>query len=92
MLKPTIARLLEIDVEGELPYYAWPGGYPIIYVDGWDEQLCPECANKAMREQNEDSFSEDLPTDWYIHYEGASKFCYECNTEIESAYSICRRK
>ena len=30
---------------GKFPYYAFPGGYTIIYIAGDNEVLCPECAN-----------------------------------------------
>jgi hypothetical protein len=84
MSKPTIKDLQDDD--GQLPWHTIPGMYPIVYIDGWDEQLCGKCASKALIEHDSESFKEDLPSDWYIHYEGDSVFCYECNKEIESAY------
>lgn len=37
-------------VAGLLPAYAWPGGYPIIYLDGNNKVLCATCATKEIDE------------------------------------------
>ena len=63
------------DKNGNYPAYAWPGGYPIIYITREGEVLCAKCA--AFGE-------ESLQAD--IHWEGQSFFCDYCGTEIESAY------
>lgn len=34
----------------EYPTYAWPGGYPIYYVDANNCVLCPDCVNKQRKE------------------------------------------
>ena len=34
-----------ITSEGELVSYAWPGGYPVIYITEDNGVLCPDCAN-----------------------------------------------
>ena len=81
-MKPEIERLLESN-DDELPYYAWPGGYPIIYIDGQNEILCPECANVALKEEE---WEEWKPQSWDIYYEGFPLECRECGTQIESAY------
>jgi ribosomal protein S27E len=36
------------------PPYAWPGGYPIVYLDAGGNVLCAECATAN------DEFSEEL--------------------------------
>ncbi len=36
------------DSNGQLSSYAWPGGYPIYYLDGESGVLCPKCANKEQ--------------------------------------------
>ena len=64
----------------ELPAYAWPGGYPLVYVDADGNLLCPDCANKP-----EDEYGAPI-VDGFIHYEGPSMFCDDCYKEIESAY------
>jgi hypothetical protein len=36
----------ERDENGNLPAFAWPGGYPIFYLCADNGILCPQCANK----------------------------------------------
>ena len=78
---------------GKLAAYAWPGGYPILYVTSDGDVLCPECANggngSLARTEND---PDDCPNDgWHIvgcdvHWEGPSEVCCHCGAEIESAY------
>jgi len=35
---------------GQYSSYAWPGGYPLYYLDSCDNVLCPECVNRQQRE------------------------------------------
>ena len=73
-------RKLAADNGGELPAWAWPGGYPIIYFDRDNSVLCPACAN------NKDA-SFDAPLVAYdVYWEGPSMQCDQCYKEIESAY------
>ena len=65
----------ERDSNGKLPAYAWPGGYPIIYITKDGETLCAACASVADDVEGADVF-----------YEGAPEECAECCTTIESAY------
>ena len=60
--------------------WAWPGGYPIIFVLDSGDVLCAECAKREFLTHQTDSVTAD------IHYEGPSIFCDECSKEIESAY------
>ena len=60
---------------GTLPAYAWPGGYPIMYIDKDGESLCAECADK-----------EEKPVTYYVNYEGATEQCAECGKDLPSAY------
>ena len=99
--RPTVEQLVErYTVESGivgrkpavgLPPYAWPGGYPIVYIDEYNNELCPDCANDFVRElANEtDPDERDMITKvtmWYLHLEGDTVFCSECNAETESAY------
>ena len=92
MPKPTVQELFDDPYsKGELPPYAHPGGYPIVYFDEHDETLCPECATEAMRKPNDwdeelDGLWKPEVVDWHIYYEGPDLYCFECNTTIESAY------
>ena len=65
--------------DGKLPTYAWPGGYPILYLDSENFVLCPECANDEG-EHNNPIVAQ------FIHWEGPSEWCEDCSAEIESAY------
>lgn len=38
-----IQSLLD-DNEGQLPTYAWPGGYPLYFICADNEVSCPKCA------------------------------------------------
>jgi len=74
------------DSSGQLLAYAWPGGYPVLYLAADGGVLCPECANsKDCRE------AEEGDTQWRIisgdiHWEGPPAICDNCNKAIESAY------
>jgi hypothetical protein len=59
--------------------FAWPGGYPLIYVDDGSNVLCADCAT-----EEQDRTGEKLNVD--VHYEGEAEICSDCNEEIESAY------
>lgn len=78
-----VRRALKLEVSREpLPSFAWPGGYPIYYLDGGSSTLCPRCANESC----EDSIPSFRPAEFGIHYEGESLICDNCSAEIESAY------
>ena len=66
------------DDSGQLPAYAWPGGYPILYLDKDNNVLCPDCANAADCDPE--------PTGWFIHYEGTPVYCDDCGNPTESTY------
>ena len=65
--------------------YAWPGGYPIWYIDGHGNCLCPACATlEVMRDPDDDK---DLPATSDINWEDSSLYCDICAERIESAYA-----
>ena len=64
---------------GELPKYAWPGGYPIFYIDRENNVLCVDCAKK-----NDEYSSELVAHD--INYEDGELCCMHCGNKIESAF------
>jgi hypothetical protein len=72
------------DSSGELPAYAWPGGYPILYLDKDNSILCPNCANDSDKDGAE--LPDFKPSAYFIHWEGSSIFCDYCSDEVESAY------
>lgn len=73
---------IERDKNGDLPAYAWPGGYPIIYLTGMGDTLCADCATKeaADPDANDPAVLAD------VFYEGAPIDCDDCGKKIESAY------
>lgn len=65
---------------GDLPAFAWPGGYPIYYLDKENNVLCPACANK-----NDEFSAPIVAAD--INWEDAGLYCDQCSKRIESAYA-----
>jgi hypothetical protein len=74
-----LRKLAQAQPDGKLPAFAFPGGYPLYYVDAENNVLCPDCANEN------DEFSAQL-VNWDINYEDAYFFCDHCSKQIESAY------
>ncbi len=80
-----------------LAAYAWPGGYPIMYLarDGWREEdgkldfnsyerseaVC--CASCAA---DTEKWPDIIITAEYIHHEGPPEQCEFCNSFTDSAY------
>lgn len=58
------------------PLVAWPGCYPMFYIDAECGELCPDCANKLR----------DQVVDGDVFWEGPAMNCQECGRMIESAY------
>lgn len=72
------------DKQGKLIHYAWPGGYPIIYFDGCESVLCPDCAQKSLDDPGEiENFT---PVSGDIYLEGATIHCDQCGRGLDSAY------
>lgn len=71
--------------DGTLASWAWPGGYPIYYLDGNSQVLCPKCANKADKDPDEwDDWKAQAAG---INYEDSALYCDNCSERIESAYA-----
>ena len=71
----------ELSKDGNLPSFAWPGGYPLYYLDEDNNVLCAEAANKLLSEGGKIVAQE-------IHWEGSPLICDQSGVEIESAYGI----
>ena len=79
------------DENGKFPAYAWPGGYPIVYIMEDGETLCPACANGESGSEAHES-APPL-SGWRIvgadvHWEGEPETCAHCGARIESAYGV----
>jgi hypothetical protein len=75
---PNILKLVADD--GTLPAYAWPGGYPLFYIDEENNVLCPDCANK-----NDEFDKPIVAAD--ANWEDPDLYCDHCSARIESAYA-----
>ena len=42
----AVYRRVGVERGAALPAFAWPGGYPIYYLDAEGSVLCPDCANR----------------------------------------------
>lgn len=77
-----------------LPAYAWPGGYPIVYIFRDGGACCPECANRNIDEIDADTRGGkrwNSHGGWAlagcdINYESEGEFCDHCGKLLESAY------
>jgi len=79
-----MSKLDEIrDSKGNLPSFAWPGGYPLFYLDRKDNVLCPKCSNEAK----DPDWPDDHPVAYAVNWEDPSLFCDACSDRIESAYA-----
>ena len=68
-----------LDENGKLPAYAWPGGYPLFYLDSEGNVSCPDCAN------NNDEYTAPIVA-YDANYEDDSLYCDHCSSRIVSAY------
>lgn len=73
---------LERDADGQLPSYAWPGGYPLFYLDKRGNVYCPSCASQVTCDYYTDSIEA-----CDANYEDTDLYCDGCSTRIESAYA-----
>jgi len=69
---------------GTLPAFAWPGGYPLYYLDRQDSTLCPACANKSDTPEELEGFK---PTFQATNWEDPNLDCDNCGARIPSAYA-----
>ena len=77
---------------GNLPAYAWPGGYPIFYVMDDGGTLCPHCANDPSNPVHPIETNETRGDGWGlagydVNYEDPQLYCDHCGKRIESAYA-----
>ena len=70
----------------KLVVYAWPGGYPVFYIDGNQCVLCPSCAQEAIDDHEDGHWLKDLPVAYDVNWENPHLHC-ECGERIESAYA-----
>lgn len=74
---------------GDVAAYAWPGGYPIFYLDLDNCVLCPKCVNADIKmhvDQTVEGGWHDTVIARDINYEDNDMYCESCNEHIEPAY------
>lgn len=76
---------------GNLPHYAWPGGYEFYYLTADGGVLCRgvECANGPEARAADVEYPDD--NQWRVvaadvHWEGSPIQCDHCGREIASEY------
>ena len=87
MVCDSVFKCAGVDVGAELPAYAWPGGYPLVYILKDGATLCPECVNGA---NGSDARVQD-DAQWNVvavdvYWEGPVMACDHCGASLESAY------
>ena len=70
---------------GQLDSYAWPGGYPLFYLDGENSCLCPDCANKSYHDPEE--IEKFKPIACSVNYDDNDLYCDQCSKPIDVAYT-----
>lgn len=78
-------RNLPRNDEGKLEKYAWPGGYPIFYLDSENSVLCARCAQVSDEDAEELPAFKPVAAD--VNYEDPELYCAQCSQRIESAYA-----
>ena len=69
-------------VATNLPAHAWPGGYPLFYLDLDNHGAV--CASCATRIAQDDPHAAIVACD--INWEDDTLYCDECNSKIPCAY------
>lgn len=72
------------DDNGRLESYAWPGGYPIFYLDWESSALCPDCARTSDEDPSE--LPKFKPVHAMVNYVDYNLYCENCGATIEAAY------
>lgn len=81
---------IPVSADGRVESHAWPGGYPMFYVMGDGEALCPQCVqSNAAQIQSAGEYSD---SSWdvvgaSINWEDSELTCDHCGLRIESAYA-----
>ena len=75
---------------GPIPHadaYAWPGGYPILYLMDDADVLCSDCVNSNLNPAHFGGIADGWRVEGRdIYWEGAPMHCAHCDKAIESAY------
>jgi hypothetical protein len=83
------------DIDGELPAFAWPGGYTLIYWVGDDSNLgeiCSSCANKVADDPEGYSADQFIFRSLETYDEGSPIHCAHCDREMIATYGETEEK
>lgn len=73
--------------DGNLPAYAWPGGYAIAYVVDDSELLCSECVNDETNPVHVGGNADGWRVEGFmtadLHESGEDWTCAHCNKVID---------
>lgn len=89
MIADSCLKSAGVERGEELPAFAWPGGYPLVYLLADGEILCPDCANGKNGSEAITADADDPGwhvIDCEVCWEGEVGYCAHCNGDIESAY------
>ena len=79
MISEDVRKYVGVEDNHPLPQWAWPGGYPLYYMDDQCNVLCAQCAT------NSDEL-DPVVTEADVNCEDEDLYCDECSMRIESAY------
>jgi hypothetical protein len=75
------------DRNGKLQAIAFPGGYSIRYLTVDGSTICADCANESDANDDADTYGDGWAIETpFVHWEGASMTCEECNEDMASEY------
>lgn len=84
---PAVPQGVRYPRPGALPAYAWPGGYPLVYIVDDGETLCPACVNDPSTPVHESGIQDGWRLEGLqVHWEGPPEICAHCGATVESAY------
>jgi hypothetical protein len=92
--RKRVRRSLGMEVNRKpLDSFAWPGGYPLVYLFADGGALCPDCANanieeldRAMTEPRRNSHGGWRVDGVEPNYEDTDLHCDHCHKRIPAAY------
>jgi hypothetical protein len=71
---------------GGLPHFTDLGGYPLVYLCGDGDTVCPTCINIFKEFITLDDPQWNV-IDVYVNWEDSEVYCCSCNEKIPAAYT-----
>ena len=73
-----MSTLAEMVASGQYDLVAWPGAYPLFYLEQDNSIVCPGCANKGKQCS--------VIVTVQVNYVDTDMYCDYCGNRIEAAY------